>query len=89
MKKSIIEEIFQGERGHYGKIKESEEYWGMMDDAAEINKKLEESFTKDQKELFDRLEIILEDLKNDSVFTHFTEGFKIGLALGMECTEEE
>lgn len=89
MKKSIIEEIFHGERGHYETIKESDEYWGLMDRAEEINKKLEGSFNEEQKELFNKLEIILTKLNNESILTHFTEGFKLGLALGIECMEEE
>ena len=88
MKKSLIEDIFYGRKGQYDTIKESKEYWKLNNKAAKLSEKLAESFTAKQKELFNKLNCIVAEQESEAALTHFAEGFKIGLLIGIECAEE-
>lgn len=88
MKKSIIKDIFYGERGHNETIKESKEYWDTMNRAAKISEELMEGLTEKQKDLLGKLQFAEMGLESEAAITYFTEGFKIGLLIGVECMDE-
>lgn len=88
MKISIIKDIFYGKRGHSETIKESEEYWNLIDQAAKISEELIKGLTEKQKELLNKLEHTEMGLESEAAFSHFTEGFKIGVLMGIECMDE-
>lgn len=88
MKKSIIKDIYYGERGGCETIKESKEYWGFIEQAAKISGELTETLTEKQKELFKKLELAEMEIESETAVAHFAEGFKIGLLIGIECVED-
>lgn len=88
MKKSILTAIFYGEKGHPETIKEGPEYWKVMDETNKLSDELVKGLTEKQKELFDKLCFSSMGLEAEATLTYFKEGFKIGLLLGIECTDE-
>lgn len=86
---SIVKEIFYGNKGHYETIKESKEYWRIMDEAATLSASLEESLSEKQKEIFKKLTFANMGLEAEAALSYFTEGFKLGLLIGIECVDNE
>ncbi len=82
--KSILEEIYYGEKGFYEKIKPSEGYLKVHKEYCQIHDKLEEGLNDEQKKILDDLFIATCGLEDKIACTHFIEGFKIGLLVAVE-----
>ncbi len=87
MKKSIIREIFYGNRGHCEAIKGSGEYRELLNRSAELSKKLTEGLNEGQIELFNQICTLQADMEAEVALSHFTEGVKIGALVDRECLE--
>lgn len=84
---SIIEQIYNGERGFFETIKASEEYIKILDKVDGAYKQLNEQLNEEQKKLFADFIALTHELESESILTHYKEGFKIGLLMGMEVNE--
>ncbi|MDE6868432.1 MAG: hypothetical protein K2J83_04740, partial [Clostridia bacterium] len=83
--KSMIEEIYYGRRGHNETIVNNCTYNKQLD---KINKLIEEfllTLNEKQKAAFDKIMCADMGLEAETAFTHYEEGFKIGLLLGIEA----
>lgn len=50
-------------------------------------KKMQKSLSGKQKELFDKIMELRDEMDSEQGITHFEYGFKLGLKLGRECFE--
>jgi len=82
---TMIEEIYGGKRGHYETIKENEKYSELIKELCDLNKKFEASLNDEQKEIYDKIEFIHMGLEAEATESHYIEGVKIGLRLGVEA----
>ena len=86
--KSIIEEIYYGNRGDYNTIKAGEKYFKVKERYCEIHDKLEEGLNEEQKQLLDDLFIQSGGLEGEFACSHFKEGFKLGMLVAFEVLGE-
>ena len=84
MIKSIIEEIYLDNQSISEKIKPSEEYKKVLDEAHKLYAKLKALLNDEQKELFESFTEAHIGVCAESEFTHFKEGLKFGLKLCIE-----
>lgn len=82
--KSVIEKIYNGERGCFENINESEKYWEISKEYGNIYDELAEGLTEKQKKILDNLFIVSGGLEAEAACTHFKEGFKLGLLIAIE-----
>lgn len=86
MKKPIIEKFYYG-LDPKTELTPSKEYWDALDEVLAIDKNLTENFSKEQKELFEKYENCEVEIESQTALTHFREGFKLGVLLGLEISE--
>ncbi len=84
--KSIIKEIFYGERGSLEYFKPNEEYLKILEKINKLYNEIESGLTDGQKEVFEKFCELQDDLDVESADTHFIEGVKIGILLGIEAS---
>lgn len=85
--KSIIKQIFYGNKGHYETIKLTEKYKKMLNKVIIYDEKLRRGLTNKQLHLYQQTNDAIEELHNVSIDNHFVEGFKLGLLIGIECSD--
>lgn len=87
--KSTIEDIFLCNHISSDNIKYDEEYKKYLKQYTSLSAKFEETLTKEQREIFEKL-CDLESYENaQAVKCHYVEGFKLGLSLALECFYKE
>lgn len=86
MKKSAIKDIFHGVRGHIETMdlpKDNENASNLCDAYNE----LERNLSPEQLKLHQKVVDALEGDWSQEVDFYFAEGFKLGLLIGIECSE--
>ena len=86
--KSIIEEIYIGNRGSCDTIKAGEKYFKVKEKYCKIYDKLEEGLNDGQKQLLDDLFMQSGGLEGELACSHFKEGFKLGMLVAIEVFSE-
>ena len=86
--KSILDDIYFGERGHCETIKISEKYKQIKKEYAKIYDTLENGLNDEQKQLLDELFLQSGGLESELACTHFKEGFKLGMLIALEILSE-
>ena len=79
MVNSAIKEIFR-----HKEIKPSEAYSGLLSKSCDMRRELEQGLSDGQKELFRQLEMLEATLGIEDSEVNFSEGFKMGLRIGLE-----
>ncbi len=87
MTKSIIKELYYGNNVQMETIKPTNEYWKIDDKLEAIETKFTNTLNKNQKKLFNKVIDLHYDLMLESSVQHFVEGFKLGLNLGVESSQ--
>lgn len=82
--KSVIGEIYRGERQFGEKIKETERYWELCDKISEIVCEMSEYLGAEMKSVMDELEAAFKERAAEVAEMRFKEGFKTGLLTGIE-----
>lgn len=82
--KSVIGEIYRGERQFGEKIKETERYWELCDKISELVCEILEYLGGEMKSVMDELEAAFKEREAEAAETRFKEGFKTGLLTGIE-----
>lgn len=88
MKKSAIKDIFHGLRGNIegmGTPKNDKENLSIVSDTYD---ELKEKLSPELLNLHQKLVDALESDWSEEVDFYFTEGFKLGVLIGIECMEE-
>lgn len=86
MKESIILEMFYGKRSHSELIKLIPDE--LKAQVEERKKTLKETLSKEQIRLYLNLLDAIDGLQYEIEETHYTEGFKFGLQMGMEIAKK-
>lgn len=85
--KSIIEQIYFCRRGHSESIEPSDEYRLQLDKVVELSDELSKTLNDNQQKLLRNYSFETAGLESASNLTHYIEGFKVGLLIGIECLE--
>ena len=88
MKKSVIREVYYGNRGRFDLIETTEEYKKLSDKTSEAMDELCKGLPPEQKAKFNAVCDFIADENSEYEDTVFAEGFKLGLMIGIECSEE-
>lgn len=86
--KSILEEIYYGNRGSSENLEFGEAYHKALSEGCEIYEKLEKSLNKRQKKLLVKLFWSDSEQEAEAVKAVYIEGFKIGFRIAVECLTE-
>ena len=82
--KSVIEDIYYGNRGHSETIKESEEYFKVQQEVGTLCEEFDKTLTEEQRQVFEKIHYLLLGLEAEATVTHFKEGFKLGMLAAVE-----
>ena len=85
--KSIIQDIYFGNRGIQDTIKMSDEYWKIMGDIDLLCQEFLPTLSQEQKNKFNEISSLTGGLEAESALSHYEEGIKIGFLLAMECMD--
>lgn len=88
MRKSVILEMFNGERGDCQDMMPTQIQLDLMEKIGGYELLLREALSKEQFSLFQSFHDAKNDLECESVDTHYLEGFKLGLLIGIEAGED-
>ena len=88
MKKSIIRQLFNGQRGMANLMKMTDEEHRLISIVSDTYDELINELTPKQKELHDKFIDARDGACCEEADTHYVEGFKLGLLIGIECMEE-
>ena len=83
--KSIIREIYLGNRGVLETVKMSDEYWEIMNKVADLNDELWEVLSEAQRDKLSEMSLLTSGLEYENSIVHYVEGFKIGMLTALEC----
>lgn len=83
--KSVIEEIFYGNRGNIESLKFGEDYNEAHTKECELFKKMENGLNDKQKKMLNKIFWARCETEAEAVKTAYTEGFKLGLSIAAEC----
>ncbi len=83
--KSIIKEIFYGNRGNVEAIRMNDEYSKIADKIIDKYEELAKEMTDEQKVKFKEFCGLRDDMETETTDTHFIEGVKLGILLGIEA----
>lgn len=86
MKKSAIKDIFYGFRGHVETMKMPKDENKSIS-ICNIYEELKEKLTPELLALHQKLVDTLENNWSEEIDFYFTEGFKLGILIGIECNE--
>ena len=86
--KSAIEQMCFGLRGTYESVRASEKYSQLMDKVCEFDDKLTEKlkYDKESAELF---KDAIDEASCEECETFYKEGFRFGVLLGIDVSEEK
>ena len=90
-KKSMILEMFNGNRGRYDQIPMTEEYWDLVKEAEENENNFLAALNEKEEliELFKKVKESIEAMWSNECESHFCEGFRYGVLLGMDVLDCE
>ncbi len=88
MKKSVIKDIFYGERGYRELIKPPRRNADNLDRICQLEDKLKNELTPQQFVLHEKFIKAIEENCCNEVDYYFVEGFKLGLLIGIETMED-
>lgn len=83
--KSIIEEILNGQRGHAETIKMSKNYWDVTGKIADFYDGFLKNLPQEKKSELEKLCDLFDEKECESSTSHFIEGVKLGILLGVEA----
>ena len=81
MKYSIIEEMYNGERGNGESIKLSKRYFEKVGELSDVHKRLLETLNDEQKAGLTKLSNLELELEDEASIVYYKEGLKFGLLL--------
>ena len=89
--KSAIEQMCFGLRGTYESVRPSEKYSQLMDKVCEFNNKLTEKLKDDKEaaELYRQFKDAIDEASCEECETFYKEGFRFGVLLGIDVSEEK
>ncbi len=82
--KSMIREIYHANRGTLQTIQDNDEYFNIMKDVSKLYNEIIEKLPDDMKEQFKKFCELQDGLAYETAESHYIEGFKIGLQIGLE-----
>lgn len=85
--KSIIREIFYGNRGHSESLKLSKKYFELLEETAKLYNIIKKELSAERKIEFEKLCDLKNGLEAESAEIHFIEGVKLGIILGIEACD--
>jgi hypothetical protein len=89
MKKSIINQIFNGQRGSSESFGVKSEQWEKATEAViKFMEQMKKEFSPEHYALFQKFEDTFGILRYEECDAHYVEGFRIGVLVGIECAEE-
>lgn len=88
MEKSAIKDIFNGLRGHRETMKTTKENKEYLSIVCDTYDELKEKLSPEMLKLHEKLVDALENDWVEEVDFYFVEGFKLGLLIGIECSQE-
>lgn len=88
MKKSVIQDIFNGVKGHHETMVFKNPNKDNLKEVAEGYDKLKKRFSSKQIKDIDKFLQIYEKNLCDEITFYFTEGFKLGLLIAVECFDD-
>ena len=83
--KSAIEQIFMGQRGDGQKIKPTQKYWESFKKFSAEYDKLAAELNEEQKQWLENIYNFVCEMEEEAEFSHYREGVKIGILLGVEA----
>lgn len=83
--KSIIKEIFYGNRGHTDAIKMNDECREILDKIVDKYEEITKVMTDEQKEMFKVFCGLRDNMEAEATDMYFIEGVKLGILLGIEA----
>ncbi len=89
MKGSAIKEIFYGAKGNKETMVLTKEIKNNIKSISEYYDKLKKSCSAKQMKLIEKFLDVYDNSLCDEINFYFTEGFKLGLRIGVECFEED
>jgi hypothetical protein len=89
MTKSAIRDILYGYRGHHETIKvpRGEEYQRNIEILSDTYDELREKLSVEVFKVLERFTTAKDDIQCEESGCYFTEGFKLGILVGIECGE--
>jgi len=88
MKKSVIKQMLNGERGHCELIKNSEKYYELLGEVIKNDDILRKKLTGEFLILYDKFKDAIEHAHCEEIDAYYIEGFKFGFLFGLEIAEE-
>ena len=82
---SVLKDIYLGNRGNESSIKQSSEYWQLINQAAEISEKLSKVLTEEHNGLLREWSDLQGKMEAEVGYVHFKEGYALGLLTAFEC----
>ncbi len=89
MKRSIIRDIFNGAKGSHESMALPKKNLDNLDKVSDSYDRLIESFTPEQVKLIDKFLDDYDQSYCDEIDFYFTEGFKLGMQIAVECFQDE
>lgn len=89
--KSAIEQMCAGLRGTYESVHTTEKYSQLMENVCQLDYKLTEKLKDDKEaaELYLQFKDALDETACEECETFYKEGFRFGVLLGIDITEEK
>lgn len=82
--KSVLEEIYYGERGNCENLELSEGYKAANSKYGELMEMLEKNLDEEQRLKLKEIFYASAEAENEAALTHFKEGFKLGMQIALE-----
>lgn len=87
MSKSTIRELYYGNTVQIETIKPTAEYWEIEKKLSKKETEFENTLSEEQKPLYNEVIDLIYEQSGESSEYHFVEGFKLGLNLGVESSQ--
>ena len=88
MRKSIITDIFNGKKGNHETMELSKKLKDNLSEVADGYEKLKSRFNPEQMSFIEEFLDVYDNNSYDEIEYYFTQGFKLGLLIGVECFED-
>ncbi len=88
MKESVIKDIFTGAKGNIETMALTKTNKDNLKEVADYYDKLKKRFNVKQMKVIDRFLGIYDKNNYDEINFYFTQGFKLGLRIAVECFED-
>ncbi len=85
MKNSVLKDIFNGVKGNRGVIAENRTNKESLNKVLEYYERLKKRFDDKQIKLIEKFLYVYEANVHKEAEFYFSEGFKLGLQIGVEC----